>query len=64
MPLCDDAVSPCSTSTSSNGTPSRSATICDHTVSWPCPCGEVPVITSTLPVGSMRIDAVSQPPAA
>ena len=36
------AVSPCSTSTSSTSTPSSSATICDHVVSCPWPCGEVP----------------------
>jgi hypothetical protein len=64
MPFGDAMVSPCSTSTSSYGTPSRSATIWLHTVSWPWPCGDVPVITSTLPVGSIRIDACSQPPAA
>ena len=33
------------------------------TVSWPWPCGEVPVITSTLPVASIRTVACSQPPA-
>ena len=33
------AVSPCSTSMSSNGTPSASATIWLHAVSWPWPCG-------------------------
>ena len=49
---------------SSNGTPSRSATIWLHAVSWPWPCGLDPVITSTLPVGSIRIAACSQPPAA
>ena len=63
MPLCEIWVSPCSTSTSSNATPSRSATICDSAVSWPWPCGEMPVMTSTLPVGSIRIAACSQPPA-
>ncbi len=64
MPLCDDWVSPCRISTSSNGTPSWSATIWLHAVSWPWPWADDPVITSTLPVGSMRIDACSQPPAA
>ena len=33
MPLCETCVSPCSTSTSSNGTPSWSATIWLHAVS-------------------------------
>ena len=49
---------------SSKGTPSRSATIWLHAVSWPWPCGLVPVITSTLPDGSIRTLACSQPPAA
>ena len=56
-------MSPCSTSTSSKGTPSWSATIWLHAVSWPWPCGVEPVTTSTLPVGSIRIEADSQPPA-
>ena len=63
MPWGEDRVSPCITSTSSNGTPSASATIWLHAVTWPCPCGVVPVTTSTLPVGSIRIEAASQPPA-
>ncbi len=62
-PRLEMAVSPCSTSTSSNGTPSSSATIWLHAVSWPCPCGVEPVTTSTLPVGSIRMEACSQPPA-
>ena len=57
-------VSPCSTSTSDGSQPSWSATICDHAVSWPWPCGEVPVTTWNVPVGRQRIVAVSQPPAA
>ena len=57
-------MSPCSTSTSEGSQPSWSATICDHAVSWPWPCGEVPVITWNVPVGRQRIVAVSQPPAA
>ena len=59
-----DAVSPCSTTTSSMGTPSRSAAICAKLVSWPCPCGVAPVITVTLPEISMRTQPHSQPPAA
>ena len=43
--------------------PSWSATIWDHVVSWPWPCGEVPVTTWTLPVGSIRTVADSHPPA-
>ena len=62
--MCEIWVSPCSTSTSSNATPSWSATIWLHAVSCPWPCGLVPVMTSTLPVGSIRIAACSQPPAA
>ena len=58
MPLGAICVSPCSTSTSSKGTPSRSATIWLHAVSWPWPCGEAPVMTSTLPVASIRMLAL------
>src|SRR5262245_57540456 len=42
-PLTDVRVSPCSTSTSSNATPSWSATIWLHAVSCPCPCALLPV---------------------
>ena len=45
MPSCETAVSPCRTSTSSMPTPSSSATICAQDVSWPWPCGDVPVTT-------------------
>ena len=45
------------------GTPSRSATIWLNAVSWPWPCALAPVTTSTLPVGSIRTLACSQPPA-
>ena len=48
---------------SSGSTPSWSAAIWLHAVTWPCPCGDVPVTTSTLPVGSTRMVACSQPPA-
>ncbi len=41
----------------------RSATICDHVVSWPWPCGVEPLTTWTMPVGSIRTVAASQPPA-
>ena len=57
-------VSPWSTSTSSMSQPSWSATICAQAVSWLCPCGDVPVITWTEPVGQDRIVACSHPPAA
>ena len=63
MPSADTAVSPWSTSTSSGSTPSASAVICDQVVTCPWPCGEVPVITVTLPVGWQRMVAASQPPA-
>ena len=43
-------VSQCSTTMSSYGTPSSSATIWAKVVSWPCPCGSEPVVTTTLPV--------------
>ena len=36
--------------------------ICDHDVAWPWPCGDVPVMTVTLPVGCMRTVELSQPP--
>ncbi len=49
------------TSTSSYGTPSSVATICDHDVACPWPCGEEPVITVTLPNGCMRTVDDSQP---
>ena len=45
------------------GTPSCSATTCAQAVSWPWPCGAVPVTTCTLLVGSTRTVAASQPPA-
>lgn len=57
------AVSLCSTSTSSGATPIFSATIMLHAVSWPCPCGAVPVTTWILFVGRTRTVAASQPPA-
>ena len=57
------AVSLCSTSMSSGLMPSFSATIIDHAVSWPWPCGAVPVTTCTLAVGRTRTVAASQPPA-
>ena len=57
------AVSEWRTSMSSGGTPSFSAAIIDQHVSWPWPCGAVPVTTWTLLVGRTRTVAVSQPPA-
>ena len=45
------------------GTPSSSATICAKVVSSPWPWGEAPVITVTLPEGSILTVADSQPPA-
>ena len=63
MPIGAMAVSLCSTSTSSVLTPSLSATSIDHVVSWPCPWGVAPVTTCTVPVGSIRTVAASQPPA-
>ena len=63
MPWWAIWVSPCRISTSSNATPSRSATIWLNAVSWPWPWAEVPVVISTLPVASIRTPACSQPPA-
>ena len=57
------AVSECSTSMLSGSMPMRSATIWDQVVSWPWPCGVDPLTTWTLPVGSIRTVAASQPPA-
>jgi hypothetical protein len=57
------AVSEWRTSTISGATPSFSEMICDHAVSWPWPCGVEPVTTWTMPVGSTRTVAASQPPA-
>ena len=42
---------------------SAGPTICENAVSWPCPWGLTPTTTSALPVGCIRMDAVSQPPA-
>ena len=63
MPSGATEVSPWSTSMSSGSTPRASAAICDQVVTWPCPWGEVPVTTVTLPVGWQRMVAASQPPA-
>ena len=46
-------VSPVTTSTSSNFTPSSSATSCANTVAWPWPWVVRPVATLTLPEVSM-----------
>jgi hypothetical protein len=48
---------------SAGSMPSLSATICDQAVSWPWPWGVDPVTTCTVPVGSTRTVAASQPPA-
>ena len=45
-------VSECTTLTSPIGTPSVHETSCAHVVSWPWPCGEVPVLTVTVPSSS------------
>ena len=63
MPSGAMAVSECSTSTSSGLMPSFSATIIDHAVSCPWPCGAEPVTTCTFEVGRMRTVAASHPPA-
>ena len=55
-------VSPWRTTTSSNSTPSRSARIWANVVSWPWPCGEVPVKAVTVPLGSTRTIALSYGP--
>ena len=52
MPRGTLRVSECSMRTSSIGTPSVHDTSCAHVVSWPWPCGEVPVLTVTMPSSS------------
>jgi len=63
MPVGTTAVSPERNSTSATSTPSRSATIWLNVVAWPWPCGVVPDMTCTVPVGSTLIVMDSQPPA-
>ena len=47
-------VSPWRTAILLKSAPSSSATIWAKVVSCPCPCGEMPVITVTVPLGSTR----------
>ena len=47
------------TFTCSGGQPRMSATTCDAVVSWPCPCGTVPSVTTTSPKMSSFTDAAS-----
>ena len=49
MPRGTLRVSEWTTLTSAIGTPSVHDTSCAHVVSWPWPCGEVPVFTVTVP---------------
>ena len=56
------AVSPWTTTMSSMGMPSASAAIWENVVSAPCPWGDVPVMTATLPVASTLTVALSHPP--
>jgi hypothetical protein len=44
-------VSECTTRTDSIGTPSTPDVSWANAVSWPWPCGEVPVLTVTVPSG-------------
>ena len=48
--------------TSSGVSPSSSATICATAVSWPWPCGAVPIVTTTLPLAFTRTCAQSEAP--
>ena len=59
MPSAMPPVSPVTTVTSSNETPSWSATTCANAVLWPWPCGVAPVVSVTLPVVEMRTVAPS-----
>ena len=43
------ALSEWTTRTASNGTPRTAEAICAIAVSWPCPCGDTPVSTVTVP---------------
>ena len=58
------ALSPKRRTTSSIGTPSRSAAICANVVSWPWPCGEEPDRMTTRPLGSIVASALSHMPPA
>ncbi len=58
-PIGPVAVSPWMTSTTAGSVPKRSATICAKPVSCPCPCGDAPVKTVTVPVGCTRTSADS-----
>jgi hypothetical protein len=51
LPRGSSAVSECSTSTASGATPRVEATNRAKAVSWPWPCGAVPVRTVTRPSG-------------
>ena len=53
------SVSPCTISTSSIATPSRSATIIDHTVSWPWPNGVAPLTALMRPSGCSSTEPYS-----
>src|SRR5271154_2624458 len=63
IPYCTSEVSPCDTRMLSISTPSSSAVIWAKVVSSPCPWGEVPVKTVTVPDGSIFTVALSHPPA-
>ena len=62
QPIGVMSVSPCTTFTSSTPTPISLATSCANVVSSPCPCGDAPMKTCTLPVGWTRTMALSQSP--
>ena len=62
-PVATTLVSPWRTTMSSIGTPNSSAASCAKLVSWPCPCGDEPVSTVTLPLASTRTVPLSQPAA-
>ena len=54
-------MSPTTTLTCSNGTPTSSAAIWANVVSWPWPCGICDVNTDTMPSGSSRMRICSGP---
>src|SRR5437879_6120773 len=55
------SVSPCTTSMASIGMPSASLTSMAQDVTWPCPCGDVPVRTTAVPFSCTSTAAYSPP---
>src|SRR5215470_7576157 len=62
QPIGVTSVSPWTTLTSLTSTPISLDTSCANVVSSPCPCGDEPMNTCTLPVGWTSTIALSQSP--